>query len=286
MTIENLSYRLFGKYAKRFGVHFIDVKEDLQKANMKYTLEEWLSLGVFTSLATFTVEVVVFSFIFGIIGIDPLLAVFFSLTLSMSIAGILAFLFYTYPGTSSRGRENNIQKSLPFAVSYLASIATKNMSPVFFFKTLGQFKEYGEVAKDSKNIVRDVEVFGMSIHSAIKKRADRTPSKEFKELLWGINNVYDSGGNITLFLKQKGDSLMSDYRRRIKKYAQNLSLFVEVYLTLIIIGAIFFIVLSSVIAAITSGSETALIHTFVVFILLPVLSVGFIALVKSISPMS
>jgi archaeal flagellar protein FlaJ len=286
MTLEGVSYRVFGKYAKKFSIHFLDIKDEMQRANIKYTLEEWLSMAMFVSFATFAAELIIFAFMFGLLGVEPLIAVLLSITLSTSIAGVLLFLFYVYPGNAAKNRENSIKKVLPFAVSYLSSISTKDMSPVFFFKTLGQFEEYGEVAKDSRSIVRDVEVFGMSIHTAIKKRANRTPSKEFKDLLWGFNNIYDSGGNIEVYLRQKANELMNDYRRRIKKYSQDLSLFVEVYLTLIIVGAIFFIVLSSVIAAISSGAETATIHTFIVFIMLPILSTGFILLIRSISPIS
>jgi archaellum biogenesis protein FlaJ (TadC family) len=181
-------------------------------------------------------------------------------------------------------RENKIRKVLPFSVSYLASIANSKVSGIVLFKTIAQFKEYSEVANEAKNIVRDVEVFGMPLSAAIKNQAKRTPSKDFRELLWGVNSVTVSGGDLGLFLKQKGDELMNDYRRRIRKYAQDLSLFVEVYLTLIITGSIFFIVLSSIISALSGGMGTILIQTFVVFILIPVLSIGFIILIKSISP--
>lgn len=284
MSLQSVSYRVFGGYAKKTATYFPDVREELQKANMKYTLEEWLAMSGFFTVSTFAVEMVVFSFIFGLLSIQPLMAVFLSLTLSASIAGGLLFLFYSYPGTQAKAREVNIRKVLPFAVSYLSSIATKDAPPIFFFRTLSRFDEYGEVAKDCRTIVRDVEVFGMPLHSAIKRRANSTPSKEFKELLWGINNVYASGGNINQYVSGKSNELMADYRRRIKKYAQDLSLFVEIYLTLIIVGAMFFIVLSSVMAAITAGAETAAIQSFIVFILLPLLSVGFMILVKSISP--
>ena len=284
MTLQSVSYRVFGGYAKKAAMYFPDVQEELQKANMTYTLEEWLALSGFFTASTFIVEMMIFSFIFGLLSIQPLMAVFLSLTLSGSIAGGMLFLFYSYPGAQAKAREVNIRKVLPFAVSYLSSIATKDAPPIFFFRTLSQFDEYGEVAKDCRTIVRDVEVFGMSLHSAIKRRANSTPSKEFKELLWGINNVYASGGNINDYVSGKSNDLMADYRRRIKKYAQDLSLFVEIYLTLIIVGAMFFVVLSSIMAAITSGAETAAIQSFIVFIILPLLSVGFMMLMKSISP--
>ena len=77
---------------------------------------------------------------------------------------------------------------------------------------------------------------------------------------------------------------MADYRRRIRKYSQDLSLYVEMYLTLIITGSIFFIVLSSIISTISAGLGTIMVQTFVVFALLPLLSIAFIILVKSTSP--
>ena len=77
---------------------------------------------------------------------------------------------------------------------------------------------------------------------------------------------------------------MTEYRRRIRKFSQDLSLIVEIYLTLIITGSIFFIVLSSIISAISPGLETVSIQSFVVFILLPFLSIAFIVLIKTISP--
>ena len=147
-----------------------------------------------------------------------------------------------------------------------------------------KFKEYGEIAEESKNISRYVDTFGMPFSSAIKKEAKKTPSKDFSELLWSINTIVSSGGDLTGFLKSKSEEFMNDYRRRIRKYSQDLGMYIEIYLTLIITGAIFFIVLSSIIASISGGLSTILIQSFVVFILLPFLSIGFVLLIKAASP--
>jgi flagellar protein FlaJ len=119
---------------------------------------------------------------------------------------------------------------------------------------------------------------------AIRRRAKRTPSKDMRELLWGINSVLASGSDLMVYLKGKCDEFMNDYRRRIRKYSQDLSLIVEIYLTLIITGSIFFIVMSSIISAITPGMETVWIQTFIVFLLLPIVSIAFIILIRGISP--
>jgi archaeal flagellar protein FlaJ len=279
----DMSYRLLGNTVKSIKPGFLDIKDDLQRASINLTLEEYLSTAIFTTVLTFVAENVLLAFIFGFLT-QPVTAVLMSLTLSSTISGLLFFLFYTYPATAAKSRGSNIKKVLPFAVSYLATIASSKLPPINMFETLSRFKEYGNIADEAGYISRDVNVFGMTFSSALKREAKRTPSKEFGELLRGINTVIYSGGDLNIYLQQRAEEFMNDYRRKIRKYSQDLSLFVEVYLTLIITGTIFFVVLSSVMSAISGGLDTIMIQTFVVFILLPLLSVGFVVIVKSISP--
>ncbi len=279
-----LSRRFFGGFIELIKPYFIDIRGDLQKASMNYTVDEWLSIALMTTSITFVAENIIIAFMLGLLGFHPLTAVLLSLTLSLTISSSLFLFFYSYPVTKSKNRENKIKKLLPFSVSYLAAISSSKVPPIVLFKTLSGFKEYGEVAEEAANITKNVEVFGMTFISAIKTQARKTPSRDLKELLWGISNVISSGGDLSVFLKQKSDELMSDYRRSIRKYAQDLSLFVEIYLTLIITGSIFFIVLSSIISTISGGLGAVATQTMVVFILLPMISVGFILLIKSISP--
>ena len=283
MSYVDVSYRLFGGLTKAVRPYFLDIKEDLRKASINYTLEEYLSIALFTTIITFIIEAMMLSFVFGLF-VSSVIAVILAMTLSMTISGMLFFLFYSYPTTASKGRNNKIKKILPFSVSYMATIASSNVPPINIFKTFSSFKEYGELTKETENIVRDVELFGMTTSAAIKKQAKVTPSKEFRDLLFGINTMITTGGNLGLFLKEKSEELMNDYRRRIRKYSQDISLYVEMYLTLIITGSIFFIVLSSIISTISAGLGTIMVQTFVVFALLPLLSIAFIILVKSTSP--
>ncbi len=283
MGYTSLSRRLFGSIANSLEPYFEDLKMDLQKANMNYTLEEYLSKAIFTIFLAFIAESALLSFILSYF-IEPFMAIISSIILCMGISAGLFFMFYSYPATISSSRRNKIKKILPFSTSYMATIASSNLPPISIFRTLAKFKDYGEISNEAANIVRDVDVFGMSVNNAIKKQAKRTPSKEFAELLWGINNVATSGADMAMYLKQKSNEMMNEYKRRIEKYSQDLSLYVEIYLTLIITGSIFFVVLSSVISAISGGLEVITIQSFIVFILLPLISIGFLVLVKSISP--
>ncbi|MBI4018071.1 MAG: type II secretion system F family protein [Candidatus Aenigmarchaeota archaeon] len=283
-SYSGIAFKTFGSLSKSLKGYFIDLQDDLQKAGIKYTLEEYLSIALMTIFVTFFMETALFAFIFGLLGFPTVTAAFLGLTLSSTLSGLVMFLFYSYPVTISKTRGSKITKVLPFAVSYLATMSSSRLPPVAAFRTLAKFEEYGEVSKESREIVQNIEVFGMTFSNAIRRQARRTPSLELRDLFWGIDNVTSSGGNLTEYLEQKAETLMSDYRRKIRKYSQDLSLFMEVYLTLIITGSIFFIILSSIVAALSGGLGTIAIQTFIVFILIPLISLGFILLIKSISP--
>lgn len=284
MSYASVAFKFFGGVSKSIKPSFADMKETMQKAGLRYTVEEYLSITLFTTTVTFVIEAIALSFIFGLF-FGVTVALLLALMLSLAISGILFFLFYSYPSTAARSRNSKIKKILPFVVSYMATMSSSRVPPIVVFKTLSEFKEYGEVSKEAENITRNVEVFGMTTSAAIKKQAKTTPSADFRELLWGINTIVTSGGDLTSYLSDKTNEFMNDYRRRIRKYSQDLSLYVEIYLTLIITGSIFFIVLSSVISALSQGIGTVLVQSFVVFVLLPLISIGFIVLVKSTSPL-
>jgi flagellar protein FlaJ len=284
MSFTSFAYNVYGDLSRSIKPYFIDVKDNLHKANLNYTLEEYLSIMLLSVSIAFFLETLLLAFFFGLF-LGPLVAVILAFTLAASMSAGMFFFFYSYPGTLVKHRRSQIKKVLPFAISYLATIASSRISPFLMFKTLGRFKEYGFLSKEAESIVKDVEVFGMNVSTAIKKEARRTPSKEFSDLLWGINGIITSGGDLAQYLHSKSESYMIDYRRRIRKYSQDLSLYVEIYLTLIITGSIFFLVLTAVISTISGGTEVILIQSFIVFLLLPLLSAGFIVIIKSVSPL-
>jgi len=279
-----MCYNLLGNFSERIEKYFLDMETDLKRAKLNYTLREYISTALFTAGAAFFIETVGLAFIFTLVFRNIISALLLSFTLSSVFTTVLLLLFYGYPATKAKSIEKDVDKALPFSIAYLSAIASGEVEPIFLFKTLAGFKGYGKICKESGEIVKNVELFGMNFTTALKRAATKTPSKKFKEILWGINTIISSGGDLFRFLKEKSNLLMNEYRRGIKRYSDQLSLFVEIYLILIIVGSIFFIILTSVMATLSSGMEIVALQSFVVFIFLPLISVAFIILVKGLSP--
>lgn len=283
-SYSKLARKLFSDQAQMLIPYSTSIKKDMEASNLSYTMEEYISMTLLTVTIAFFVETVAFSIVFSLILGNILLGIFSAFFLSIIISGIIIFVFYIFPSTKADSRKKNIERVLPFASSYLSAISSGGVKASTIFRALSRFEEYGEVSKDAKTINRDIEVFGMTAGNALKKEASKTPSSEFKDLLYGMSSTIASGGNLTNYLEGKTNELMSGFRRKISKYSSTLSLFIELYLTLLIAGSVFFIVLSSIMAAVAGGTSMIFLQSFVVFILLPLISVGFIILIRSVSP--
>jgi flagellar protein FlaJ len=278
-------YNLVGGYALYLVDYFESLRPQLSKANLEVTLPEYLSMMIFTSLATGSTLFLFFGIIFTLsVGISGLIM---SLIIGILSALVMAVGFYIYPDVIMKSRASRIRDTLPFATMYLSTLAGTGTSLPEIFGNLAEVDEYGEVSKEAEKIKRDVETFGMDINEALERAAKRTPSNDFKELMWGINHVMTTGGSLQEFLQQRSDKLMDDYQRRIEEFSEQLSLLVEMYITLIIVGSIIFTSMSAVMSSFSSSmSPTFLVNVQVaaIFFGLPIISVMFIILVDGLSP--
>ena len=282
------AFKLFGKVLDPYIPYFESIKTDLQHANIPLSLTEYVYTMFFLLLLIFIIEFPLIVIITTLLLKSALTAFLFSFTMTIIIELGMFFIFYTYPSYTATTRKKNIETSLSFATTYMSTIASSGAPPSTMFKVLSKFKEYGEISKEAEKINRDVEAFGMDLTSAIRKTAGRTPSSELKELLWGMDTILTTGGNMSDFLHEKSKGFMAEYKRRLEQYSQTLSMLIEVYLTVILVGSIFFVIMSALMSIFSGGGDTNLFMSFlqfvIVFIVLPVVSVGFIVMIRMISP--
>jgi len=285
--LRDASFKFFGKSLESFEKYFESVRSDLPKSDIGLSLIEYVYVTFFVMLIVFIIEFPLLVLISALTFQKALISLIFSLTISIFIELGLFLMFYTYPSIIAKSRKKNIDAALPFATTYMATIASSGAPPVTMFKLLAKFKEYGEISKEAEKITRDVEAFGMDILNSIKRAADKTPSSQLRELLWGLDTVIRAGGNLSDFLHEKSKMFMAEHRRKLKSYSETLSLMIEMYLTVVVVGSIFFIIMSALMSMFGAG-ELSLLLSFlqfvVIFIGLPAASIIFIVILKSISP--
>src|SRR3989344_6623303 len=252
---KGISSAVLSKYVEPQIPKFRHLQLDLRMANLPIMLREYLSIVFFTALLAFVLAFPISFVIMMLLMKSALLGIVFGLLISIG-AGIGGFaVALEYPAAVASDRKRNIENNLPFAVLYMNTISGTGAPPTLMFKLLADFKEYGEVSVEAQAIVEDLEVMGQDIQVALERAAERTPSPELKDLFWSMITTIVRGGDMKGLLEEKSDLLMSGYKRKIEEYTNTLSMFVEIYITLVIVGSIFSIVMITIMGAI-SGFET------------------------------
>jgi flagellar protein FlaJ len=279
--IEQMSLRLFGKLIEPYSDFFDSLRIQLKHANMKYSVEGYVSMLVLSSILTFAAVIMAGSFYITITTTQAFYSYTLSIILSFAAAGAVFFVGYYYPSLVAKGTQSKIDKALPFTAIYMATVASSDIHPAEVFKIVSL--KGGVIAKECERVYRDIQMLGMDVSTAITKAANRTPSSKFSEMLWGMLSVIKRGGNLGEYLSDKSREFMSDYRRSLNDYSKQISFYTEIYITLIIVGTLFFIILSSIMSPLVGG-DILMMQTFLVFFFIPLISVGFLVLLKSLSP--
>jgi hypothetical protein len=80
---------------------------------------------------------------------------------------------------------------------------------------------------------------------------------------------------------------MAEYGRTVKKWTSSIAMYIQAYLTVIIVGSIFSIVLTSIMATVGGGMTESLkiFQRLMIYLGLPAIAIGFILFLKAASPL-
>lgn len=287
--VITLAYQLLGKNIEGYvsnNESFNNLRANVKISNIGMTLTEYLSLSIIGVLLSFVFATPILSVFIYFITMDLFFSVFLSLFSAFFISFGVLSVFLVIPSMIRGEREKKIEDILPFALSYLTIMASAQNPSVSMFKTLARFSEYGEVSVEARQIVEEVELMGVNFNSALVHATERTPSKTFKNVLWGIKSTIESGGNLKQYLRECSSEAMNSYKLRLAKYENQVTLLTEIYLTAVVVGSIFIIIIS-VIFSVIGGMDSQMIITLqlvIIILVLPFSAGGFLLIERGIAP--
>ena len=242
--LQQAESRLEGIEIVLLGTH---LRQDLRSAHIPLTAEQYLhtirinlvaSSSFFFGLLAF----VTFTGIdFGIFNVIPA-PLFWSFLFVCSVPGLYLFQVY-YPVILAHGRKSRIDLDLPYAVSYMQALST-TMSPFEVLKKIYEEKAmFNEVSLEFGQIVRDVELFGDDLITALQNLQKTTPSPTFRDFINDLGVVYESGGDITAYLSSKTAFFHEQARRELDLVLKTIEIMAEVYVSAFVAGPIAMIIM-------------------------------------------
>jgi len=264
------------------------LRDKLLSARIFVPVERWLSQAVFYSIIAAGVAVSIYILLRYLI--LSLLAEFtlseFDIALSLMLA-LLAFLgtyagFRYYPSIKTWERKGKIDMNLPYAISYISAMASIGVYPFTIFKKLaGADETYGEVSRELKLLVRDVDLLGFDFITALKKLVATTPSSNMRAFLQGAVTTTLSGGDMGSYFVNTAREYMGERRKRYQDFIQTLELFAEFYVIGAVAAPLLLVVVLSIMVFLGGASIEGL--SAIIYFVIPLGSAAFIFLVGTVS---
>ena len=281
---QRFAYRMFAPRARKSKA-VPKVEEQLRKAQIPVRADAYIAGAWMNGLITAVVATLFLGMSAAVLaprlGLPPL--TFVVALIVGPMAGFIAYwAILATPGSQAKKRQKDIDLKLPYASNYIAAMASAGVIPAEIFKSLSKQEIYGEVAAESAMIYKDLEVHGKDIVTALRRSIDRTPSVKFQEMLQGAITTVTSGGDLNAYFRQKANRYQWENRVEQKSFIETMGLMAETYVTAAVAGPLFLIVMVAIIVLMGSGEMSQL--QMIIYLLLPVINVGFMLGLKSMMP--
>ncbi|MFA5266334.1 MAG: type II secretion system F family protein [Methanoregula sp.] len=303
-SYERFCFNLLGKRMKAKREEYSQLRNDIISARFKTPFEVYLSTAFVSSIIVglsaavfigalswflnlpslikykgavpqFLVALNPYSLILGTIILTILSLVIFG--------GITYAIFMFYPSVEAGNRRRNIDATLPYAINYVTSMSTAGITPAEVFRLLGDSPIYGESSVEARYIAREIDIFGRDLIDALRLVSSSTPSKRLKEFLQGAMASIASGGNLTDYFRNKADQYALENRQTQKLFLDTLALISESYVTAMVAGTLFLIILQSIMSVL-SGDNNPMFLYAIIYIMIPLGSVAFVIMISSMTP--
>ncbi len=281
---QRLAYKVFGPRATA-SKQLEAVEEQLRKAQMPIRGDAYIAHSMMMGLATAVVSLfmlILLAVVAGAaLGLPPVVYV-----MPLILAPLFGYVGYAVllstPKSNAKKRRKDIELRLPYATNYIAAMASAGVIPADIFGSMARQYIYGEVAKESAMIFKDLHVHGIDIVTALRRSIDRSPSVKFQELLQGAITTVTSGGDLTNYFKQKASRYQWENRVEQKTFIETMGLMAETYVTAAVAGPLFLIVMIAIMALMSGGDASQL--QMITYLMLPIINAGFMFGLKSMIP--
>jgi flagellar protein FlaJ len=277
-TLEAWSFRLFGSLAPSFLKNVFEFKDYLERAKIKIYPETYVSLMFLAAAMMLPLSIVsvVVVLLYGFMPVIFLIPAPFYVMIG----------FLVVPMSRSGERASNLEREMPFATAYISVMASGGIAPYTSFRRLAQVELMPAMKVEAREIIKDVEIFGIDPLTAIQNAAKKNPLDIFKDFLSGYSSTVIIGGDIGHFLERKAEDIFKARALRVRAAAERLGMLLETFIIVNVMMSLCFYIMFSVQNIGVSGGSGGDVSTIILytFVLSPMLSMMFVYLAHSMQP--
>jgi flagellar protein FlaJ len=225
---------VFSRYSFKLESFFVNIQEDLYKANIMMTSSNYISLAVGISVIS------------AVLLAGMVAMLFWSLTgtiggiLSMVLVFPFFFIFITlarmYPKSKVKSRSDAFSRELPFALRHMATQLASGSGLLETMRSIS-LSDYGVLSEEFRRAILEIER-GSSIEEAYERMNLRIDSPGLRKASRQIVSTLRTGGNLARTLKVIADEVATEMRMKLKDFIQTLNTFSLMYMFIVVVAPV------------------------------------------------
>jgi len=190
------------------------------------------------------------------------------------VAGFTYWYRWESPRSHAEVRRRGINEGLPRTVAFVYALSRGGMSTPGVMRTLADNRDvYGHGADEISVAVREMDLFGRDIITAVRNVSKRTPSEQFKTFSENLTSVLQSGQNLPEFLRDQYERYRDEAVDRQEDILELLATIAEAYVTVLVAGTLFLMTILLVFGLTTT--QTINFLRLLAYVMIPLANVLF-----------
>jgi len=286
--VHVFSYKLLNEHIKFLHPKLGSLEKSIKQSMMPIPFEVYVSSMVFFSMIAGMCGVVLGFAASQFINIQPAsVGLMMPILMGLMLFGMTFGILQMIPSIRVKNRAAKLVEEIPHFIGYMSTLATSGLTLEGIFKAIAKEETNEDIVKDSRFIVRNIDILGMDLISAIKDLIHRTPSGPYSELLEGAIVTVQSGGDLKEYFNATAKVQLEEKKMLIQKTTESLGSVAEIYTILLIVFPLLAVIMLSIMGIMSpslAGFDLLTLMNILTFAVIPLSGVLMLVMMDTMVP--
>ena len=245
--VHVFSYKLLNEHVKFMHPKLSSLEKSIKQAMMPIPFEVYVSSMVFFSMIAGVCGIIMGVVALQFINIQPASVGFLlPLITGLMLFGMTFGVLQIIPIFRVKNRAAKLSEEIPHFIGYMSTLATCGLSLEGIFKAIAREETDEDIVKDARFIVRNIDILGMDLITAIMDLINRTPVGPYSELLDGAIVTVSTGGDLKEYFNATAKVQLAEKKMLLQKTTESLGSVAEIYTILLIVFPLLAVIMLSI----------------------------------------
>ena len=286
--VHVFSYKMLNDYVKFLYPKLGSMEKSIKQAMMPIPFEVYVSSMVFFSMIAGVCGTIMGAISLQFINIQPAsIGFLFPFMIGGMMFGMTFGILQMIPSIRVKNRAAKLVEEIPHFIGYMSTLATSGLTLEGIFKAIAKEETDEDIVKDARFIVRNIDILGMDLISAIKDLIHRTPTGPYSELLDGAVITVMSGGDLKEYFNATAKVQLEEKKMLMQKTTESLGSVAEIYTILLIVFPLLAVIMLSIMGIMSpslAGFDLLTLMNILTFAVIPLSGVLMLVMMDTMVP--